>query len=83
MSIPAAGLQVLDFFGTRVLIEPLPGQLSSDTGLLPIRPFDQRIGLIWAFAEAQDVRDPVCKRRTPSFPGPKAQGLGHIPRSHG
>jgi hypothetical protein len=41
------------------VIEPSPGQLTSDAGLLPIRQFDQRIGLTWAFAEALDVpRDP-------------------------
>jgi hypothetical protein len=34
MSIPATGPQVLDFFGTPLIIEPLPGQLSSDAGLL-------------------------------------------------
>jgi hypothetical protein len=44
MSIPSAWPQVLDFFGTPLVIEPSPGQLSSDAGLLPIRPFDQHIG---------------------------------------
>jgi hypothetical protein len=37
-----------------LVIEPLPGQLCGDAGLLPIRPFDQRIGLTRAFAEALD-----------------------------
>jgi len=45
MSIPPAWPQCLDFFGTSLVIEPSPGQLSSDAGLLPIRQFDQRIGL--------------------------------------
>jgi hypothetical protein len=45
MSIPAAWPRVLDFFGTPLVIEPSPGQLSSDAGLLPIRQFDERIGL--------------------------------------
>jgi hypothetical protein len=37
----------------------LPGQLSSDAGLLPVRQFDQLIGLTPAFAEAlDDRRDP-------------------------
>jgi hypothetical protein len=59
MSIPAAWPQVLDFFGTRLVIEPPPGQRSSGAGLLPVRPFDQRIGLTRAFAEAlDDPRDP-------------------------
>ena len=43
MSIPAAWPQVLDFFGTPLAIEPSPGQLCSDAGLLPVRKFDRRI----------------------------------------
>jgi len=40
-------------------VEPSPGQLSGDAELLPIRQFDQRIGLTRAFAEAlDDPRDP-------------------------
>src|SRR6266581_4958117 len=59
MSLPAAWPQVLDFCGTPIVIEPSPGQLSSDAGLLPIRPFDERIGLTRAFANARDdPRDP-------------------------
>ena len=59
MSVPGGWPQVLDFFGTPLGIEPSPGQLSSDAGLLPLRQFDQRIGLTRAFAEALDVpRDP-------------------------
>jgi hypothetical protein len=59
MSIPAAWPQILDFFSTPLVIEPSPGQLSSDAGLLPIRQFDQRIGLTQAFADAlDDPRDP-------------------------
>ena len=54
MSIPPAWPQVLNFFGMPLVIEPSPGQLSSDAGLLPIRQFDQRIGLTWAFADALD-----------------------------
>jgi hypothetical protein len=42
------------FFGTPVLIEASPGQLSGDAGLLPIREFDERAGLTRAFAEAVD-----------------------------
>ncbi len=44
----------LDFFGTPLVIEPSPGQLSSDAGLLPIRQFDERVGLTRAFADALD-----------------------------
>jgi hypothetical protein len=59
MSIPAAWPQVLDFFGTSLVLEPSPGQLTSDAGLLPVRQFDQRIGFTQAFADAlDDPRDP-------------------------
>jgi hypothetical protein len=61
MSIPAAWPQVLDFLGTSLVLEPSLGQLSGDAGLLPIRQFDQRIGLTRAYAEAVD--------------GPRATGL--------
>jgi hypothetical protein len=54
MSILSAWLQVLDFFGTPLVIEPSPGQLSRDAGLLPIRQFDERIGLTQAFTAALD-----------------------------
>jgi hypothetical protein len=51
--------QVLDFFGTPLVIEPSAGQLSGDAGLLAIRQFDQRIALTRSFAEAlDDPRDP-------------------------
>src|SRR5215471_16478243 len=65
MTIPAAWPQRLDFFGTPLVIEPSPGQLSGDAGLLPIRPFDQRIGLTRAFADAlDDPRDPELTEHT-------------------
>jgi Transposase DDE domain group 1 len=65
VSIPPAWPQVLDFFGTPLVIEPSPGQLSSDAGLLPIRQFDQRIGLTRAFAGAlDDPRDPDLTEHT-------------------
>ena len=65
MSLPGVWPQVLDFFGTSLVIEPSPGQLSSDAGLLPIRQFDQRIGLTRAFAEAlDDPRDPDLTEHT-------------------
>jgi hypothetical protein len=58
MSLPAAWPQVLHFFGIPIVIEPSPSQLSSDAGLLPIRQFDQRVGLSRAFADAlEDPRD--------------------------
>ena len=59
MSAPAAWPQCSDFFGPLLVIEPSPGQPSADAGLLPIRQFDQRIGLTRAFATAlDDPRDP-------------------------
>ena len=65
MSIPVAWPQVLDFFGIALVIEPSPGQLSSDAGLLPIRQFDDRIGLTRAFAGAlDDPRDPDLTEHT-------------------
>ena len=65
MSVPHAWPQVLDFFGTPLVIEPSPGRLSSDAGLLPVRQFDQRIGLTRAFAEAlDDPRDPDLTEHT-------------------
>jgi hypothetical protein len=65
MSIPAAWPQVLDFFGTPLVIEPSAGQLSSDAGLLPIRQFDERIGLTHAFTAAlDDPRDPDLTEHT-------------------
>src|SRR5262245_50283973 len=57
--LPSARPQVLDFFGTPLVIEPSAGQLSGDAGLLPLRQFDQRIGLTRAFTDAlDDPRDP-------------------------
>jgi hypothetical protein len=52
MSLPGVWPQVLDFFGTPPVLEPAGGQLSGDAGLLPVRQFDQRIGLTQAFTEA-------------------------------
>ena len=39
MSLTGVWPQVLDFFGTPLVIEPSPGQLSGDAGLLPVRQF--------------------------------------------
>ena len=59
MRIPVPWPQCFDFFGAPIVIEPSPGQLSGDAGLLPIRQFDQRVGLTRAFADAlDDPRDP-------------------------
>jgi hypothetical protein len=65
MSVPGVWPQVLDFFGTSLVIEPSPGQLSGDAGLLPVRQFDQRAGFTRAFAEAlDDPRDPELTEHT-------------------
>jgi hypothetical protein len=65
MIIPSAWSQVLDFFGAALVIELATGQFSSDAGLLPVRQFDQRIGLTRAFAEAlDDPRDPDLAEHT-------------------
>jgi hypothetical protein len=65
MSIPASWPQVLNFFGTPLVIEPSAAQLSSDAGLLPIRQFDERIGLTRAFADAlDDPRDSALTEHT-------------------
>jgi hypothetical protein len=41
-----------DFFQKPVVVEPSEGQISSDAGLLPIRQFDEAIGLTGQFAAA-------------------------------
>jgi hypothetical protein len=65
MSIPPAWQACLDFFGLPVVLEPSPGQLSGDAGLLPIRQFDERISLTRAFAAAlDDPRDPDLTEHT-------------------
>ena len=78
MGLPLAWPQVLDFFGTPLAIEPSRGQPSSDAGLLPVRQFDQRIGLTRAFAGAlDDPRDPddqgPARQPTPSRVGSGAR----------
>ena len=65
MSLPAGWPQVLDFFGKPLVIGSSAGQLSSDAGLLPIRQFDDHIGLTRAFAEAlDDPRNPDLTEHT-------------------
>ncbi|HWT82917.1 MAG TPA: IS1380 family transposase, partial [Candidatus Methylomirabilis sp.] len=59
MSIQRAWQQTFDFFDRPVVIEPSQAILSSDAGLLPLRQFDEHIGLTPAFAHAlDDPRDP-------------------------
>jgi hypothetical protein len=65
MTVPDVWPQVLNFFGTPLVIEPSAGQLSCDAGLLPIRQLDQRLGLTRAFAETlDDPRDPDLTEHT-------------------
>ena len=61
MSIQGVWQGVFDFLGDgqRIVVEPSPAQLTSDAGLLPIRQFDQRIGLTEQFVRAlEDPRHP-------------------------
>ena len=54
-----------------LVIEPSPGRLTRDAGLLHVRPFDQRIGLTRAIADAlDDPRDPDLLEGVP-VPQPK------------
>jgi Transposase DDE domain group 1 len=58
----SAWRQTFGFLGAKpVVVEPVECQLSSDAGLLPIREFDEAIGLTQQFAET--LHDP----RHPSF----------------
>ena len=66
MTIPPAWPLVLGYFGTPLVIEPSPGQLSGDARLLPVRQLDERIGLTRAFADVlDDPRDPGLTAHTP------------------
>jgi hypothetical protein len=59
MNVPRGWPQVLEFFGTPLVIDLSAGQLSGEAGLLPIRQFDERIALTRGLAEAlDDPRDP-------------------------
>jgi hypothetical protein len=65
MSIPPGWPQILDLFGTPLVVEPSPGQLPGDAGLLPVRQFDLRVGLPRANACAlDDPRDPGLSEHT-------------------
>jgi DDE family transposase len=60
MSIQSVGQGTFTFFQDKPLVvETTAAQLSSDAGLLPLREFDERIGLTQSFADQlQDRRDP-------------------------
>ena len=52
MIIQSVWQKSFDFFGKPVVVRPSEAELTSDAGLLPIRQFDQRIGLTEQFAAA-------------------------------
>src|SRR5262249_53857079 len=65
MSIQPVWQRTFDFFELPVVVEPSRATLSSDAGLLPLRQFDQQIGLTLAFASAlEDPRDPDLTEHT-------------------
>jgi hypothetical protein len=65
LSIHSDWPQALDFFGIPLVIEPSPGRLSGEAGRLPLRQFDERLGLTRAFADAlDDPRDPGLTEHT-------------------
>jgi hypothetical protein len=65
VSIQSAWQRNLDFFELPIVIEPSRTALTSDAGLLPLRQFDEQIGLTKAFAAAlEDPRDPARTEHT-------------------
>jgi hypothetical protein len=64
MSIPAAWPQVLDFFGTPLVIEPSSGQLASDAG--PLSRFENAI----AIPSLKRLRDVFLDQFIASFDAP-------------
>ena len=52
--VPSAWPQVVDVFGTPLVIEPWPGQLSCNAGLLRLCQLDHAIGLTPAFTQTLD-----------------------------
>ena len=71
----------LGFFGTPVHVEPSHGQLSSDAGPLPVRQFDERVGLTRPFADAlDDPRDPDLTEHT--FPEMVRSRVDGIPAGY-
>jgi hypothetical protein len=65
MSIQPAWQLSFDFFQRPVVNEPSRAALTSDAGLLPLRQFDQHIGLTQAFADAlDDPRNPNLTEHT-------------------
>jgi hypothetical protein len=66
VSIQTAWQTDFDFWGDLpVRVEPSQAQLTSDAGLLPLRQFDEQVGLTEQFARAlDDSRAPECCSHT-------------------
>jgi hypothetical protein len=66
MSIQSVEELSFDFLASRpIRFEISPAALSSDTGPLPVRQFDERIGFTERFASAlEDTRDPSFSRQS-------------------
>lgn len=59
MILQSVWQKCFDFLGAKkIVVEPVDASLTSDAGLLPIRQFDERLGLTAEFAAALD--DPRC-----------------------
>ena len=83
MSLQADGQDCPDCFSDRPLvIEPSRALLSSDGGLLPIRQFDERVGLTGTFARTlEDSRDPDLSAHTLVSSGVRALASSRPDRS--
>ena len=65
MIIQSAWQVVFSFFSKPVVVEPTETYLTTDAGLLPIRQFDERVGLTARFAAAlDDPRQRECCEHT-------------------
>jgi len=66
MSLHSVRELSFDFLPSRpIKMEISPAALSSDAGLLPVRQFDERIGLTSGFADAlRDTRDPTFTKQS-------------------
>jgi hypothetical protein len=74
MSIPPVWPQCLDFFGTPLVIEPSPGQLSSDAGTWPA----PRWVVVKAAANAEGSNRRFVVTNRPGavlLPGPSGDGF--------
>src|SRR5262249_36455210 len=62
VSIQSAWQGTFDFWAELpIVVQPSAARLTSDAGLLPLRQFDEHIGLTRQFAQAlDDPRDPEC-----------------------